>query len=195
MPIVAILLVVLAAGWRVLAAHAPELGNFCPLVAVAFCGGVYFRNRSLWAIPFLALALSDLYLDHYYLVQFHYRFELTGALLRLGCFGAALALGRWVAGRRSWPLLVGGTLASSLFFYLVTNTASWASDQGYAHTAAGWWQALTIGHPQFAPTLVFFRHSLASDLLFTVGFALILEALALRRGEPSLLGAPRASAP
>src|SRR6185312_2619574 len=93
MSIVAILLILLAAGWRALAVHAPELGNFCPLVAVAFCGGVYFRNRWLWAIPFAALALSDLYLDHYYLAEFHYAFTLSGALLRLGCFAAALGLG------------------------------------------------------------------------------------------------------
>jgi len=189
MPIVAILLVVLAAAWRVFAVHAPELGNFCPLVAVAFCGGVYFRNRWLWAIPFAALALSDLYLDHYYLVELHYTFVWPMALLRLACFAAALAIGRGVSARRSWPFLIGGTLASSLQFYLATNTVSWAGDDGYAHTAAGWWQAMTVGHPQFAPTLLFFRHSLASDLLFTVGFALVMEALARRRGEPSLLGA------
>ena len=187
MPIVAILLILLAAGWRVLAVHAPELGNFCPLVAVAFCGGVYFRNRWFWAIPFVALALSDLYLDHYYQVEFHYRFGLSGALLRLACFGAALGLGRWVGERRSWSSLIGGSLAASLLFYLVSNTASWAGDAGYARTVAGWWQALTVGHPQFLPTVFFLRNTLVSDLLFTGLFALAMETAAQRRGEPSLL--------
>ena len=84
--------------------------------------------------------------------------------------------------------LLGGTLAGSFLFYLVTNTASWFQDAGYAHTAAGWWQAVTVGHPEFYPTLFFFRNTLASDLVFTGCFALAVEFALQRRGEPSLLG-------
>jgi hypothetical protein len=47
---------------------------------------------------------------------------------------------------------------------------------------------MTIGHPQFAPTLSFFRNTLVSDLLFTGLFALAMEAAARRKGAPSLLG-------
>ena len=75
-----------------------------------------------------------------------------------------------------------------MLFYLVTNTASWASDAGYAHDAAGWWQAVTVGHPEFYPTLFFFRNTLLSDLLFTAGFAVAMEYALLRKGETSLLG-------
>ena len=86
--------------------------------------------------------------------------------------------------------LFSGALAGSLFFYLVTNTASFLGDATYAHTAAGWWQAMTVGHPEFPPTILFFRNTLISDLAFTGLFALAMERAALRTGSPSLLAKP-----
>jgi hypothetical protein len=183
----AILALVLAAGWRVFALYVPELSNFSPLMALAFCAGAYTRNRWMWLAPFAALVLSDLYIDHYYAVVYHYQWSLAGAGLRTLCFAAALGLGVAVSGRRNWVNLLGGALAGSFLFYLATNTASWAADMGYTHDAAGWWQAVTVGHPEFYPTLFFFRNTLASDLLFTGCFALAMEYGSLRRGEPSLL--------
>ena len=84
--------------------------------------------------------------------------------------------------------LLGGTLAGSVLFYLVSNTAAWSGDLGYAHTLAGWWQAVTVGHPQYYPTIFFFRNSFVSDLAFTACFALAMEYASLREGGPSLLG-------
>lgn len=185
--LLALVLIVLATGYRIVAAWDPALVNFSPLMALAFCGGVYFRNRLMWLVPFAALTLSDLYLDHYYAVQFGYEWQLSGAAVRAVCFAAALAFGWMVSQRKSWLNLFSGALGSAVLFYLVTNTASWAGDVTYAKTTAGWWQALTVGHPEFPPTLLFFRNSLASDLLFTGLFAFAMEYQALRRRQPSLL--------
>jgi hypothetical protein len=182
----ALLLLVLAAGWRIVALHEPALSNFSPLMALAFCGGVYFRNRWLRLVPFAALSLTDLYIDRYYAAEYGYQWTAGGAVLRTLCFAAALGLGLLVARRRNWPNLFAGALGGALLFYLVTNTASWLGDAGYARTAAGWWQAMTVGHPEFPPTLVFFRNTLASDLLFAGIFAAAMEWVRLRRGESSL---------
>jgi hypothetical protein len=187
MRILALLLLVAAAAWRVLALHVPELSNFSPLMALAFCGGMYFRSRWMWLVPFAALTLSDLYLDHYYWVEYHYQWTWGAASIRLLCFAAGLLIGYQLSGHRSWTRLLGGALGASLLFYLVTNTAHWFRDLSYSHDAAGWWQALTIGHPQFPSTLYFFRNTLASDLLFTGLFALAMEYAARREGKPSLL--------
>ncbi len=186
---IAVVLVVLAAVLRIVAAHVPVLSNFSPLMAVAFCSAVYFRNRWLWLAPFAALSLTDLYLDHYYATAYGYSWTITGPLLRMLCFAAGLMLGHAVSTRRSWLNLLSGTLGASVLFYLVTNTASWLGDMGYAHNAAGWWQAMTVGHPEFPPTLFFFRNTLVSDLLFTGVFALGMELAAQRRGEESLIKA------
>jgi hypothetical protein len=183
----ALILIVLATGWRVASAHYPELVNFSPLMALAFCGAVYFRNKWLWFVPFIALTLSDLYLNHYYSTVFNYEWTLGGPIIRALCFVAALGFGVMVARRRTWLNLLSGTIGGSVFFYLVTNTASWLGDITYVHNAAGWWQAMTVGHPQFPPTLLFFRNTLVSDLLFTGLFVLAMELAARRAGEPSLL--------
>jgi hypothetical protein len=189
----ALALLVLAAGWRILALYAPALSNFAPLMALTFCGAVYFRDKRLWLVPFAALTLSDLYLDHYYASMFGDRWTLTSAAVRLVCFTMALPIGAAVARHKSWLNLFTGVLAGSVFFYLATNTDAWLRDPYYVKSAAGWWQALTVGRPEFPPTLFFFRNTLASDLLFTGLFAGAMELAALRAGRPSLL-AKRAAA-
>jgi uncharacterized membrane protein YoaT (DUF817 family) len=183
----AIIVLVLAAAWRIFTVHVPILSNFSPVMALAFCAGVYSRDWKLRLAPFAALVISDLYIDHYYATVYHYEWSLGGAALRVLCFAAALGIGTAVSRRRNWMNLLGGTLAGSVLFYLVSNTAAWTGDLAYAHTLAGWWQAVTVGHPQYYPTIFFFRNSLVSDLAFTACFALAMEYASLREGEPSLL--------
>jgi hypothetical protein len=191
--VLALAILVLASGWRVLAVHAPMLSNFAPLMALTFCGAVYFRDKRMWLIPFLALGLSDLYLDYHYATTFGETWRWPSVAVRFVCFALALPLGHWVSRRKNWVTLLGGTLAGSIFFYLATNTDAWIRDPFYAKSAAGWLQAMTTGRPEFPPTIWFFRNTLASDLLFTGLFALAMEYTAARNRRPSLL-APRSEA-
>src|SRR5476651_2692807 len=117
----ALVLIVLAAAWRLLAVHAPMLGNFAPLMALTFCGAVYFRDKRLWLLPFAALVLSDLYLDYYYATAFHETWGWQSVVTRLLCFALALPLGWMVAQRKNWVNLFCGALGSSLLFYIITN--------------------------------------------------------------------------
>ncbi len=114
-------------------------------------------------------------------------------LVRACCFAFALPIGRLVAAHKSWPTLLGGSLAASFLFYLATNTDAFVRDPAYAKTFAGWLQALTVGRPEFPPTIYFFRNTLVSDLCFTALFAAAMEAAALRAGRENLL-ARRAAA-
>lgn len=182
-----VILILVAAAWRVVAAWEPSLANFAPLMALAFCGGVYFRSPKMWLVPFAALLLSDLYLDYYYQTQFAYAWSFGPAGIRALCFVLALFIGWVVSHRKNWLNLFTGTLASAVIFYLVTNSHAWFYDPTYVKGLAGWWQAMTVGHPEFPPTLFFFRNSLVSDFFFTGLFALAMEYQALRREQPSLL--------
>ena len=184
----ALVLIVLAAGWRIATVHLPDLANFAPLMALTFCGAVYFRDRRMWLVPFIALMLSDLYLDYHYATVYHEGWTWPSAAVRAVCFGLALPLGRLVMQNKTWLNLFSGALAGAVFFYLATNTDAWMRDPAYLKTAAGWWQAMTIGRPEFPPTLFFFRNTLVSDLLFTGLFAVTMEYAALRAGAKSLLG-------
>jgi hypothetical protein len=189
----ALVLILLAVAWRIVGAFVPELGNFSPLMALTFCSAVYFRDKRLWLVPFLALTVSDLWLDWHYASALHYGWSLGGALVRTACFAAGLGLGALVAQRKNWLTLFAGALGASLLFYFATNTQAWLGDAFYPKTFAGWWQAMTVGHPEFPPTLLFFRNTLLSDLLFTGLFAMAMEFAAQHRGEESLL-ARRATA-
>jgi len=183
----ALVMTALTVAYRLVAATALETPNFSPIMALAFCGAIYLHEKWLWAVPLVALALSDLWINHYYLAQYDYGWELKGLLLRYGSYGVALGFGWLVSQRKSWSAIFGGALAASLVFYLVTNTAAWAVDEFYAKTLAGWWQAMTIGHPEYPPTIFFFKNSLISDLSFTALFAVVMEYAALRAGQPNLL--------
>jgi hypothetical protein len=184
---VAIVLILVATLYRLLPTFDLSLSNISPLMAIAFCGAVYFKNRRMWLIPFVALSLSDLYINHHYATQYGFQWPLSGFIARTACFAFALLLGSWVAKRKSWLWLLNGSLIGALIFYLVTNTQSWLSDASYAKTLAGWWQALTVGLPQYPPTYLFFLKSLFGDLMFTGLFAGVMEWMAHRKGEPSLI--------
>jgi hypothetical protein len=66
-------------------------------------------------------------------------------------------------------------------FYLVSNTASWFYEPGYAKTLAGWIQALTTGLPGYPPTWAFLLKTLLSSGLFT---GLFVGAMKLTAESP-----------
>lgn len=187
MRITAIILIIFATLYRLLPTLDMSLSNFSPVMAIAFCGAVYFRNRWMWLIPFAALSFSDLYINNFYWREYGYTWPLSGTIARTACFAVALLVGAQVAKHKSWLNLLSGALASALIFYFVTNTQSWAADPFYRKTFAGWWQALTIGHPEYKPTVFFFKNTLFGDLMFTGLFAGTMEWIAHHNDEPSLL--------
>lgn len=85
-------------------------------------------------------------------------------------FVVVVGLGRFFRARDGWFKLLGGGLLGAILFYLITNTAAWLNDAGYAKTLAGWVQALTVGLPGYPPTWEFFRNTLLSSGLFTALF-------------------------
>jgi hypothetical protein len=183
----AIVLIVLALFCRVLPTLDLKWANFAPFTAIAFCGAVYFRDKRLWLLPFAGLCLTDLYINWFYAREYGYHLEWTGYIGRIASFTAGLGLGWWVSQRKSWLTLLNGSLLGAVLFYLITNSLSWWTDAFYAKTLAGWWQCMTVGHPEFAPTITFFYKTMFGDLMFTGLFAGAMEWLAKRAGEPSLL--------
>ncbi len=184
---VAIFLVLFAVLSRVLPTVDLSLSNLAPFTGIAFSLAVYFRKPWLWVASFLGLELSDLYLNWFHASQYGFHWSLSGFFIRTVCFVLALGIGAWVSRRKSWRWMLNGSLLGDLLFYVITNTQSWMADGFYAKTLAGWWQALTVGHPEFPPTIYFFRNTLLGDLMFTGLFAGAMEWLASRKDEPSLL--------
>jgi hypothetical protein len=190
--LVAFILTLIACAYRLtpLLGDTALLLNFAPLMAISLCGGLYLSRVSAWAVPLSALFISDLILN------FHYGVAPLGKfmLVTYSCYAGAILLGQWLQKRPSLLGIFGGALTCSFFFYLITNSASWLSNPVYAKTLAGWVQALTMGQPGYPPTWMFFRNSLASDLLYT---GLFVGCIALAQSKISFHVSPvrRSSTP
>lgn len=138
--------------------------NFSAAYAIAFCGGVYFSGAMAWWLPLGTLAVTDILLN-----VFHYQQPVFSSYMLVKTLGfvGIVALGRLFSrNARSWKLL-GGSLLGAILFYLITNSASWLFDPGYAKTLLGWIQALTTGLPGLPPTWTFLLKTLMSSALFT----------------------------
>ena len=169
----AFFLVIAAVIYRVASAVVVQHGgagwvsNFAPLAAIALCSAIYFPRKYKFAVPFAALLVSDLILD------FYYGASLADPLIlcRYVAFALVGLLGLAISRRASLKTILPASLAGSTIFYGITNFFSWLTDPGYVKNFAGLIQSLTVGLPQYgAPTWIFFRNSLVSDLFFTLLF-------------------------
>jgi hypothetical protein len=145
--------------------------NFSPLAALALCGSMIFPRSVALLLPLTILLVSDVLLNAHFGVAF-----VTGemfprylALVLISMLGLGLRESRRIG------MFVSASIAGSLAFYLITNTASWLTSPGYAKTLGGWSQALTAGLPAYPPTWLFFRNSVVSDVCFTLAFLACLR--------------------
>lgn len=149
------------------------LSNFAPLAAIALCGAAYLPFRYKFAVPLLALFISDVILNVHYgaTILDPLIFCRYGALLLVGLIGFALQ------DRASLKTLLPASVLGSTIFYVITNVFAWLTDPGYAKNLAGLIQSLTVGLPQFnaTPSWMFFRNSLVSDLFFTLLFVICMS--------------------
>ncbi|HSX06293.1 MAG TPA: DUF6580 family putative transport protein [Candidatus Saccharimonadia bacterium] len=139
------LLIVLAVILRLL----PHPANFAPVTAIALFGGsVLPRKLALW-VPLLVMMLSDAFIGFYNM-----------APVIWACYAAiAFASNIFLREFRVFRT-IAAILASSLFFFVVTNFAVWISSGMYVHT----WFGLT---KCYVLALPFFRNTLASDAIYT----------------------------
>src|SRR5688572_11606495 len=99
--------------------------NFSAAYALTFCAGVYFPGRLAWWLPLGALVVSDLALNFYYFSVLHIDAFKATQLVNYVAYALIIWLGRRFNSRTSLWNLIGGGVLGSLFFYLITNTASW----------------------------------------------------------------------
>jgi hypothetical protein len=153
------------------------LMNFAPVAAVALCGALFLPRTIAIALPLVALGISDLLLN---LFHYHAPFFTWEIVPRYFAIALIIGLGFALRGRAGATSVFMASVAGSVLFYLITNTASWIGDPGYVKTFAGWLQAMTTGLPGYSPTWWFYRQTLLSDIAFTA-LCLLCNAFARRR--------------
>jgi hypothetical protein len=145
--------------------------NFSPVGALVLCGAAYFPRRWAFVLPFASIFVTDLILNASYgapLVAW-------ATVPQYVAFALIAAVGWALRGNTAGGRIFGASIASSVLFYVVTNTAAWALKPEYEGGFSAWRQALTTGLPGYAPTWQFFRNTLVSDLVFTALFVACMK--------------------
>lgn len=154
----ALALVVLAILFRVL----PHPDNFTPLGAIGLFSAAYLRPywRSL-LVPFIALFVSDVYLNNVVYAAFYDGFVWMPSVWTYVSFGATILASSWLLQKSTSPIRVMSTsLVASLLFFAVSNFGVWAGGMlGYPKTPAGLMACYTAGLP-------FLRATVLGDLCF-----------------------------
>lgn len=139
------------------------LPNFSPMLAFAFVGSIVLpKSVPWWSWFFLLVGVDMLSLG------WDQSIGSGEGLLTYTLYALAAWMGSGMRGKTSVIETLVGTLVCSVLFYIVTNSFSWWTDATYSKNLSGWVQSLTTGVPGYAPTWVFFRNSLAADLLGAV---------------------------
>lgn len=126
----------------------PYLPNFAPIGALALFSGVYLSKKYALVIPLAAMVISDFFIGWHSLVLFTW-----------GSFALIGVIGWSVRKRKNVFTILGGSLAGSILFFLITNFAVWAFTPLYTRTISGFIQCYIMAIP-------FFRNTVLGDLFY-----------------------------
>jgi hypothetical protein len=138
-----------------------NIPNFNPIGAIALMGGVLFQKRSTaFLITLGALFLGDFMLGLSSPTYMEYMFSTTFLFVYIS-FIFIIVFGMALKNRLSILSVIAGSILSAVIFFLVTNTGSWIALE-YTKDFSGLMSSYAAGVP-------FFRATLVSQLLFSVG--------------------------
>lgn len=141
----------------------PHPYNFAPMGAMAIFGAAYFTNRKLaFILPLLAFFVSDLLVNNILFSGFYGGFTLftPGFYWMYGSIALIVFAGIFILKKVNLTSIIGGSLAASIIFYLVTNFGAWLGNPMYPQTIEGLLMSYAAGIP-------FFHHTVAGDLIYS----------------------------
>ena len=118
--------------------HAP---NFSPVLAIALFGGVYLRRSQVLWMPLALMILTDMVLGTHVTMPFTWASVFVASLI-----------GLWARENPNASRIVGGSVASAVIFFIVTNFGCWLT--GYPLTQQGLVMCFTLAIPFFRMTIV-----------------------------------------
>jgi hypothetical protein len=164
--------------------------NMMPIGALALFAGSRLRGRAAWLVPLATMLAADLLLIYPLAKMGMASFSLIRTPIIYLSFLAYVGLGRLVrAGELSPPVVGGAALLGSVQFFVLTNFASWlytiSSPPPPPEYVEFYYQADLSGLATcFLKAVPFYKHTLASDLIFAAvifgGHAALSWALAER---------------
>lgn len=150
----------------------PHLPNFAPIGAMAIFGGAYLSKKYSVPVLIVTLLLSDyllLYVNPFSPNWFNFKtlYPPTAlihstTLFVYGSFLANIFIGWLIVRFKSVPTIIGGSLAASTQFFIVTNFGVWTTG-AYNRGIDGLVQSYIMGLP-------FFKYTVMGDLFYTALF-------------------------
>jgi len=128
----------------------PHIPNFAPVTALALFAGVYFGGASAYLLPLAVMFISDIFLGFHSTMLFVY-----GSLL------LTVAIGQFVKKKKNPATILGGTIAGSILFFIITNFGVWLTTNWYAPDLAGLIRCYYMAIP-------FFRNSVTGDIFYAI---------------------------
>jgi hypothetical protein len=139
----------------------PHLPNVTPVTAIALFSATYLGLRYSFIIFFVTMFVSDIFIGFY-------QWQIMVAVY--SGFALASLIGLYFKKHKTFPVILGGTIMSSLLFFLITNWAVWQYGVMYTHDWSGLLESYTLAIP-------FLKNSLAGDLFYTGVFFGAFEAV------------------
>lgn len=159
---------------------APLPENFATFGALSLFCGLFLRGPARWFVPLAVLFAADC-VGHFANEPSLGFYHVPAMILNYVGFAlfstVGVALNGWWQRRAlstsaEFATLPVGALIGSLLFYAASNFGAWLDPRmGYAKTIEGLQQCYLMGLP-------FLRSTLASDVLFSLGFVAVAWAVA-----------------
>lgn len=135
----------------------PHPYNFAPIGAMSLFGAAYFSNKKFsFMVPLLAMFVSDLLINNILYAGYYQSFTLftPGFYWIYGAIALIVVAGMFILRKVSFPAVLGGSLAASIIFFIVTNFGVWISSAVYPPTLAGLMLCYEAAIPFFHNTLL-----------------------------------------
>ncbi|MEZ6090815.1 MAG: DUF6580 family putative transport protein [Pirellulaceae bacterium] len=136
----------------------PHPPNMVCVGAIGLFAGCYLRGRIAWFVPIFAMFASDVIGHFLRLPSMGFYNPISMATVYAG-FAMTTFIGRQLSTRRTGLRIVGGAIAASCLFFVLSNLGVWFSGN-YEHTLSGLLRCYSMAIP-------FFGNTLAGDLLYS----------------------------
>ena len=135
--------------------------NFSPIIGMALFGGAVIKDKKMaFALPLLAMFLSDVLFEAFHIAQ---GFWGWGQLIHYGIYALITVIG-FSLKKINLLNVLGYSVASSLIFFLLSNTVFFITDNPIYHTYTqdipGYFNCLAGGLP-------FLKTGLLADLTYS----------------------------
>lgn len=141
----------------------PNMPNFSPMAAIAlFCAAHFDKLWKAILVTLLATFVSDVILNNtiYSSMNNGFTFFYDGFMWQYIAYAVIALMGSTVFTSINKTKVIGGSLATTLVFFIISNFGAWISLPFYSKDIAGLMSSYAAGLP-------FLKNTLLSDLFYT----------------------------